>query len=663
MFRAGALTALLLLASCGTGTPKIPHVLPNPVIEEIIQAEDGRTAGAPIFARVTVSSDPAIRARAALALGRILAPEGIDPLMALSKDADSSVRRTAIFAMGQYGFDADGAAGREGELLAAVRPALEDPDENLRAAAIEAVGKLAFEKAPAIVIPILKDKSSTVRCMAAVASFRWRHVLRLRQPDLKPEIPESLLNALVEAASDADPGVRWRAAWALRRFEDPRPVPVLFAKNITKDSHPWTRVFALMLLERTKLAAFAPAAAEAQKDPVSLVRQAAVRALDALNKPDLLEKTLVMDPSHHVREAYADALAAEGPELEALAKDASPAVRAAALLARVRIRKEKAMPDLEAAVAGRDPVLRVAAFKALGDLKTEPALELILKARGDGDEEVRAAALVPLANFEDEKSLVSIVEGLKARGIAERGTAIESLGSRKEPAVISAMVECYRNSLEREWVEMRESIVDALAARPPDSTTLFLLDVARSDPAPSVRKRAVAALRSRKIANLPAVAAAPSTRTPYFNYRMTSDPTVILETTKGTIEIECFAREAPIHVANFVGLVERGYYDGLKWHRVVPNFVIQGGDPLGNGWGDPGWSLRAEVNDIPYARGTLGMPRSSGFDTGGCQIFITHLPTPHLDGLYTVFGRVVRGLETVDSIEVGDRILRATLKR
>ncbi len=119
----------------------------------------------------------------------------------------------------------------------------------------------------------------------------------------------------------------------------------------------------------------------------------------------------------------------------------------------------------------------------------------------------------------------------------------------------------------------------------------------------------------------------------------------------------------PIHVANFVGLVERGVYDGLKWHRVVPNFVIQGGDPLGNGWGDAGWSVRAEINDIPFGRGTVGMPRSSGFDTGGCQMFITHLPTPHLDGLYTVFGRVVRGLEVVDSIEVGDRIVRATLKR
>jgi cyclophilin family peptidyl-prolyl cis-trans isomerase len=95
----------------------------------------------------------------------------------------------------------------------------------------------------------------------------------------------------------------------------------------------------------------------------------------------------------------------------------------------------------------------------------------------------------------------------------------------------------------------------------------------------------------------------------------------------------------------------------------VSNFVIQGGDPLGNGMGDSGWSLRAEINPMPYKRGTLGMPRSAGFDTGGCQIFITHVPTPHLDGYYTVFGQVVSGLDAMDRIEVGDRITRAQVKR
>jgi peptidyl-prolyl cis-trans isomerase B (cyclophilin B) len=93
----------------------------------------------------------------------------------------------------------------------------------------------------------------------------------------------------------------------------------------------------------------------------------------------------------------------------------------------------------------------------------------------------------------------------------------------------------------------------------------------------------------------------------------------------------------------------------------VPNFVIQGGDPDGNGWGGPGYSIPDEISRIGYGTGTVGMPKG-GKDTGGCQLFITHIPTPHLDGNYTVFGKVVSGLEVIDQIEVGDLIVRAVVK-
>jgi cyclophilin family peptidyl-prolyl cis-trans isomerase len=153
------------------------------------------------------------------------------------------------------------------------------------------------------------------------------------------------------------------------------------------------------------------------------------------------------------------------------------------------------------------------------------------------------------------------------------------------------------------------------------------------------------------------------TVSPHFGRRFASNTFVVMETTKGTLEIECYPGDAPVHVANFIGLVEKGFYDGRAWFRVVPNFVIQGGDALDSGWGDAGWSVRAEINAIPYERGTLGMPRSAGFDTGGCQLFFTHLPTPHLDGYYTVFGKVLKGLDVIDKIEIGDKIVKATLRR
>jgi len=122
------------------------------------------------------------------------------------------------------------------------------------------------------------------------------------------------------------------------------------------------------------------------------------------------------------------------------------------------------------------------------------------------------------------------------------------------------------------------------------------------------------------------------------------------------MRIRLMDRAAPVHVAAFLERVDVAFYDGLIWHRVVPNFVIQGGDPRGDGWGSDDETLRDEINPLRYMRGSVGMPKA-GKDTGGCQLFITHVPTPHLDGNYTIFGQVVLGLEVIDAIEVGDEIL------
>jgi len=659
-----AALALLLASACSGPAPKDPHAPSESdlLLEQVASAEDARVADAPAILKAADSTDAPVRARAAVALGRILRPEGIAPLLALAKDSDAAVRRAAIFALGQYGFDAESAGGREAEMVEAVQPALTDGDARLRATAVEAIGKLALERAPGLAAPFLKDPSFAVRGKAAIACFRWRHVLRLRRPESKPpDLSVDALGDLGNAASDPNGEVRWRVAYALSRIADPRSAPLL--PGLLKDAHPLARLFALNAVERLKDKDLADEAAAAQGDGDAAVRQAALRALDALDRPDLALESLAADPSHHVRQAFADVLAASGPTLAALEKDPSPAVRSAALLARVRIQNEVAMDALRSAFEGSDPILKAAAVQGAAHLK-EAGVELVWKALEDPSEEVRVAALTAMAQTPGERAFAAIRKGLAAASLAERATAVESLSKRREPETIAAAADCYRRSLDREWVEVRELIVDLLASWiPPEATTEHLLEICRADPGPSVRAKAFSALRRRGMTDLPPVPSTAVTRSPHAGLRFKSNPIVVIETTKGEIEIECLARQAPVHVANFVGLVEKGFYDGLKWHRVVPNFVIQGGDPLGNGMGDAGWSLRAEINAVPYERGTLGMPRSAGFDTGGCQIFITHLPTPHLDGLYTVFGRVVKGLEVVDRIEVGDRILRATVRR
>ncbi|MGZ3459274.1 MAG: peptidylprolyl isomerase [Archangium sp.] len=107
---------------------------------------------------------------------------------------------------------------------------------------------------------------------------------------------------------------------------------------------------------------------------------------------------------------------------------------------------------------------------------------------------------------------------------------------------------------------------------------------------------------------------------------------------------------------NLVSLARQGYFRGLTFHRVVPDFVAQGGDPHGDGEGGPGYSIRCEMTRRPYRRGTLGMALS-GKDTGGSQFFFTHSPQPHLDGRYTAFGEVTRGMEVVDRLLEGDTLL------
>ncbi len=129
----------------------------------------------------------------------------------------------------------------------------------------------------------------------------------------------------------------------------------------------------------------------------------------------------------------------------------------------------------------------------------------------------------------------------------------------------------------------------------------------------------------------------------------------IVSTTRGSFTIELLPDDAPLTVNNFVHLAKRGYFKGITVHRVVPNFVIQGGDPRGDGNGGPGYQIRCEINQLPFERGAVGMALS-GKDTGGSQWFVTHSPQPHLDGGYTVFGGVVSGMEVVDGITRGDVI-------
>lgn len=144
---------------------------------------------------------------------------------------------------------------------------------------------------------------------------------------------------------------------------------------------------------------------------------------------------------------------------------------------------------------------------------------------------------------------------------------------------------------------------------------------------------------------------------------MSENPIVEMKTNKGTMLLELFQTDAPNTVASFMSLINKGFYNGLTFHRVIPDFVIQGGCPEGSGRGGPGYTIACEVGPgkPKHQRGSLSMAHA-GPNTGGSQFFICHSPQAHLDGKHTVFGKVVEGLDIVDAIRAGDRMEEVKVK-
>ena len=141
-----------------------------------------------------------------------------------------------------------------------------------------------------------------------------------------------------------------------------------------------------------------------------------------------------------------------------------------------------------------------------------------------------------------------------------------------------------------------------------------------------------------------------------------SDIRITLHTDKGDIDATIFASKVPVTSANFLNLAKRGYYDGVSFHRVIPNFMIQGGDPTGTGRGGPGYKFADEIDrTLKHSKAGLFSMANAGPNTNGSQFFITHLPTPHLDGKHAVFGEVTQGQDVVNKIGQGDKIKSITL--
>ena len=615
-----------------------------------------------------------VRRRAALALGRVGLSEAVAPLTPLLGDEESEVRRMAAFALGLIG---------DGSARPALTAALSDADPVVQGRAAEGLGRLG-DRADADAI------SGMVRGHAAAGAVGAVAVDDLTYP-LAPPVEAVRLGllalvrlgsyeALAAAALDAagqPVSAWWPFAYALQRLPDARSTPALL--SLLKTPGRYTAAFAARGLGSVKAqAAAAPLRqmVESRTAPPAVIVQA-IRALAAIGEtasvPALTRLVADAEADAALRmEAMRAVSMLAGTEsldlLLELLSDTEPAIRGLAIRALARIDPDALLLTLSGLDTDRDWTVRTAQAAALGSLpdgRGVPGLTAMLQ---DRDPRVVPSVLNALVASKAPDAAGILIERLKADDFAVRAAAANGLAELKATAAVAALTAAYGAAAGDSTYVARAAILVALHRIDP-AAAQPLLDEALRDRDWAVRVRAAELLVERG-GDRSAIAAA---MRPAPAGRRVSDeewqwllpppfsPHAFIETDRGTIELELAILDAPLTVANFVALARRGFFDGIAVHRVVADFVVQDGDPRGDGEGGPGQTLRDEVNMRPYLRGTVGMALDWA-DTGGSQFFITHSPQPHLDGRYTVFGHVVAGMEVVDRIAPGDVIRRVRVR-
>jgi len=633
--------------------------------QAILLIEDQRLPAAALATYVQ-HPDAETRARAARGLGRLRDPAALAGLRRIAADPEVAVRREVAFALGQT-------PSAMPDILA--RLALEG-DAQARAALLEALGKQGDADAVPVLVnaldvpPGLRAPPEPRAAALALGRLSMRDVVAVRTPMVAAH--------LLDLLRRFDRPTHQAAAFALARLEVhqlPDAARDELLARARDDWDPVVRSFLVRAASRLDLAPLQVQAllSEAVRDPTSQVRVAAARAAAHVGWPGVA--VLLHDPDRGVRRETISAVGAI-PELDAeallrplieaganldaqedLASHGDPRLLEAAAAVRA-LGARGALPEVEQDLAPQMPTrIRIAAIRSLDDID-----RLLGLALDDSEPGVRTAAAVRLTELEPEAAV--IVRLFDATDPIVAAIAADHLTSHPaastEDRLVGALVSTDDPDLLR-------AAAEALAARyqghpnPPlirNKELMATLQDLCSHDDPLVRTAAQELRRSLGVVSAPEV------------HHMVNVPLeevgriqgARILTSRGEVRVDLLPEEAPLTVWNFAGLADQGFYDNRVIHRVVPDFVVQDGDPRGDGYGGPGWTIPDEINPVPYTEGTLGMALS-GPDTGGSQWFITLSPQPHLDGGYTAFGHVTYGLGTLRQLQLGDRILQIRIER
>jgi cyclophilin family peptidyl-prolyl cis-trans isomerase/HEAT repeat protein len=644
------LLPLILFVACATGQAPPPAAPAPPAelsaephgltVEEeatILGLEDRREHNAAVVNAWVAQPNAQHRLRIALALGRIgaITKTGVAELAILAKDSDRRVRETTAFSLGEIGSGA--------ETLFALAA---DPDAGVAAEAVEALSKLAADKTllPRYLAIAGNAPTEGVRARAVRYLFRWdddtaseaaRRALGASSSAVRQEGAYSLARRVYAPAREelllvmTDPNTLTRAyaTTALGRIGDVSAFDAL--RTALGDAHPWVRTNAAIaigriaekhreLLNPNDL----PRVFATAEDPDPGVRASMIDVLGYYAESNDTARARLLQTLHNgtmwERELSAGAIAKHLP-WDAASRELT------------ELTPWQIVRVLEATAAAPQGVA----------LRKQYA--------SHADPLVRANALSNIPETGADVEIEIIRAGLTDPDVIVRANAYDRIGFTKDVPLATL-----REAVERErTAPMNDARLAAMAViAKSDAPSLQSLV---SDPDPVVRRNAAEAVKAASYTPLSV------NRTPeeYAEIvRWSREPhTATIHMTRGKIELALLTQDAPMTTWNFAQLARRKFFDNTSFMRVVPNFVVQGGDPRNDMNGGPGYAIRDEINLQKYTRGAVGMALS-GPDTGGSQFFITHSPQPHLDGGYTIFGRVYDGMSgVVDQTERGDRVV------
>ena len=612
----------------------------------------------PDLVLLATEGSPSVRRRAALALGRIGVSGGVETLSSLLKDSEPEVRQMAAFGLGLTG---------DSSAKETLLSALDDVSPIVQGRAAQALSRIgASETAPAIGRMVKSYVTSAFEVDPEDVSYPQADEVEAFRLGIYALSELKAFDSLAEAViGDGGQPILWwwPVAYALGRTEDPRALPALATLTGVQGSV-GVSIAAQALGVLDDVRAIAPLTDLLDFDRRD--RPVIVSAIQALGKMTLPEAATVLDKFVRIRsldrrlrlevvEALTRHTSAASVEVftELLAHPWPP-LRAAAL---------RALFMFVLSGLGPDPDWRVrsALAEGLRWVRPEAARYRLTVMLNDGDQRVIPEVLKSLVAVDEPDSAEILQEYLRSSDLGVRKTAATLLGKLSSVDAEKILIEAVGNAAPDSSYVVRAAVMDALTNYGSEIAH-ETLRAGLKDPEWAIRLRASEHLeRLLPEGSYDGPSSAQGLRR--VNYGATDlinpqvSPHAFIETEYGTIEIELAVVSAPLTSENFMTLAAQGYYDGLSFHEVIPNYAVHTGDPRGDRNGGPGYTLRDEYNQLPFLRGSVGMARDWR-DTAGSRFFITHSPQPHLDGRYTVFGHVVDGVDVIDKIEPGDRIER-----